>query len=121
MNKANRICGKKQYLHGQNGYQEATQKRNRSNPSCEEMMLCLPSCTAFSKVNAAAQGLPNNVGSGRGSSTRLPTICFFFSRNHFLKPLRIEIKTDRRATKRETIFDNAHQQIDGTCQLLHAD
>ncbi len=46
---------------------------------------------------------------------------FFFWQEPFsLKPLQIEIKTDRRATKRETIFDNAHQQIDCTCQLSHA-
>jgi hypothetical protein len=43
---------------------------------------------------------------------------FFLAGILFFQVLRIEIKTD--ATKRETIFDNAHQQIDCTCQLLHA-
>jgi hypothetical protein len=47
---------------------------------------------------------------------------FFSWRETFSsKPHRIEIKTDRQATKREMIFDNAHQQINCTCQLLHAD
>jgi hypothetical protein len=66
-------------------------------------------------------GSGNGNDGGRGSSTKLPPICLFFWWEPFsLKPLQIEIKTDRRATKRETIFDNAYQQIDCTCQLLYA-
>jgi hypothetical protein len=64
MNKAVRIFSKNQFLQGQKGNQEATQKHDRSNPSCEEMISSLHSCTASSKVNTAAQGLPTNVGSG---------------------------------------------------------
>ncbi len=61
-------------------------------------------------------------GVSRGSSTSIPTVYVLswwepFSSKH----LWIKIKTDRRATKRETIFDNAHQQINCTRQLLHAD
>jgi hypothetical protein len=49
----------------------------------------------------------------------LPFI-FFPGGNPFSPMLSKLIKTDRRATKRETIFDNAHQQINCTCRLLHA-
>ncbi len=63
-----------------------------------------------------------SINDSRGSSTRLPAIYFFSWQEPFSsKPLRIEIETDRQATKRETIFDNAHQQINCTCQLSHAD
>jgi hypothetical protein len=59
-------------------------------------------------------------GGGRGSSTRVPAINYFSWWEPFSsKPLQIKIKTDRGATKRETIFDNAHQQIDCTHQLSH--
>jgi hypothetical protein len=64
MNEVIRACSKKQFLQGQKGNQAGTQKHDRSNPSCEEMILSLHSCTASSKVNAAAQGLPTDVGSG---------------------------------------------------------
>jgi hypothetical protein len=46
----------------------------------------------------------------RGSSTRVPAICFFLAGTLLFKALQIKIKTDRQATKQETIFDNAHQQ-----------
>ncbi len=45
---------------------------------------------------------------------------FFWWEPFSLKPFQIKMKTDRRATMRETIFDNSHQQIDCTHQLLHA-
>ncbi len=61
------------------------------------------------------------VAEGRGSSTRLPRIFFSLQETFSLKPIRIEIQTERWATKRETVFDNAQQQIDCTCQLLHND
>ncbi len=64
MNKAIRVCSKKRFIQGQNGNQEATQKHDGSNLSCDEMISSLHSRTASSKVNAAAQGLPTNVGSG---------------------------------------------------------
>ena len=51
----------------------------------------------------------------------LPFVLFSWWEPFYSKPLQIEIKRDRRATKRETIFDNAHQQIDCTRQLLLAD
>jgi hypothetical protein len=64
MNEAVRICSKKQFLKGQKGNQEATQKHDGSNPSCEEMISSVHSRKASYKVNAAAQGLPTDVGSG---------------------------------------------------------
>jgi hypothetical protein len=50
-----------------------------------------------------------------------PFVFFSWWETFSLKPFRIKIKTDRRATNREMIFDNAHQQINCTCQLLHVD
>jgi hypothetical protein len=64
MNEAVNVCSENRFLQGQKGNQEATQKHNGSNPSCEEMISSLHSRTASSKVNAAAQGLPTDVGSG---------------------------------------------------------
>jgi hypothetical protein len=64
MNEAIRVCSEKRFLQGQKGNHKATQKHNLSNPSCEEMISSLHFCTASSKVNAAAQGLLTNVGSG---------------------------------------------------------
>jgi hypothetical protein len=64
MNKAVSACSKKRFLQGQKGNQAGTQKHDGSNLSCEEMISSLHSRTASSKVNAAAQGLPTDVGSG---------------------------------------------------------
>ncbi len=75
----------------------------------------------YNIANEACWGLLDHIDC-RGSSTRVPTICFFSWCEPFsLKPLRIKIKTVRWASKRETVFDYApHQRIDCTCQLSHA-
>ncbi len=64
MNKAVHVCSEKRFLQAQKGNQEANQKHDGSNPSCDEMISSLHFHTAFSKVNAVAQGLPTDVGSG---------------------------------------------------------
>ncbi len=95
----------------------------RPQPSTATAVIAPPPCHP---KQTPRQSLAVHVRAGealhhpsRGSSTRLPAICFFSWQEPFSsKPLQIKIKTDRQATKRETIYlwqrtstDQSHSPI----------
>jgi hypothetical protein len=101
----------------------ATEGAEDNNNKRESNVAMVTAANNDSNIDSGCGGNDDNAAVVRavvGVQYKSSCHLFFSWQEPFsLKPLQIEIKTDRGATKREMIFDNAHQQINCTCQLLH--